>query len=783
MSSTWLLMLRGLRQSPFQAVAMAFLTALSTALLTIGVLNSAQFPTAYDARLDELNTADIVFELDDAEKVTFVEDTLRGDSRVTAVEEAEHVYGTSGSVAVRDGELSNELQIYDLDDSLARGQVAVRSETAEPLPDGVYVPQQLSVLGDYKLGDRVTFDTGAGEVTGSIQGFIERPYFTSNSMGIYSIAVPAERFDAFVAEHPGLVPVTIVQANLADGATAARVASDLQDALTTEFGASTELTWYDRELLATITTMPAMITSMLLLAFVVIITGVVVVVLAYLCAQRIQRDLVGIGTLKAIGMSAARIRLALLGMFAGLTALGIAIGTAVTYAVAPTLAASYSVQAGFEWTPEFSWAALGLSVLLVGGATVVATLVGTRKVSRYSPIAALRGTVSTHSFTRNVLPLDRSRGATSWLLAMKTALQNRGQLVSVGVVIALFTFAGVFAVTMANAVVNNQRAFTDLVSGGIADITAVAADDEDVAGLIERVEAVPGVASAYAESTIEVNTDAGVRLDTNVLSDADALRYDPTVEGRLPVHDNEISVGVKFAQDNGLAVGDTISITYAGETRELIISGLSQGTRQLGLLAFLSEAGLQAFAPDARLAAIAINAVDGTDFAALTEQLRDEFGDAFVEVTDMSTVIGAELDTYVSLVLGFSQAVLAIAAVVIVLVLWLMISTLLRERRRDFGLMRAVGYTWPQLAGQVALSYAPLLTVSVAVGAVLGALLFNPLITAMLIGLGISNANLPVVGEHVAILAVVTVAFGILVALALASRTQRISPSELLREA
>jgi ABC-type antimicrobial peptide transport system permease subunit len=97
--------------------------------------------------------------------------------------------------------------------------------------------------------------------------------------------------------------------------------------------------------------------------------------------------------------------------------------------------------------------------------------------------------------------------------------------------------------------------------------------------------------------------------------------------------------------------------------------------------------------------------------------------------------------------------------------------------------MRAVGYTWPQLAGQVALSYAPLLAVSVAVGAVLGALLFNPLITGMLIGMGVSNANLPVVGEHVAVLAVATVAFGVLVALGLASRTQRISPSELLREA
>jgi putative ABC transport system permease protein len=779
MSSTWLLILRGLRQSPFQAVSVVVLTALSTALLTIGVLNSTQFPAAYAERLDELHTADLVFGVDGGQ-VEVVEQTLRDDPRVESIDPAEPLFTMSASVATREGDITNEVLVYGLDDALARGQLAIRSELAEDLADGIYVPHQLSVLGDYELGDRVVFDTGAGEVTGSIQGFIERPYFTSNAMGIYSIAVPTERLDAFVAAHPQLSPLTMVQAHLAPGATAAAVASDVQDALATAYGPSSPLTWFEREMLETYSTLPAMITSMLLLAFVVIITSVVVVVLAYLCAQRVQRDLVGIGTLKALGMSAARIRLALLGMFAGLTLLGIAIGTIATYLIAPTLAAGYSEEAGFEWTPAFSWAALGLAVLFVGGATVAATLVGTRKVGKYSPIAALRGTVSTHSFTRNVLPLDTSRGATAWLLAMKTALRNRAQLVSVGVVIALFTFAGVFAITMSNAVINHQRNFTDLLSGGMADVAVTVADDApDVAGLVERVSELDGVDSAYAESTIEVKTDAGVRLDTSVLSDGAALRYDPTVEGRLPVHDNEIAVGVTFAHDYDVGVGDTVSITFAGETRELLVSGIVQGTRQLGLLGFLSESGLQSFAPDARLATIAINAVDGTDMTELIAQLRAEFGSSFAEVTDLATVVGAQLDMYVALVLAFSQAVLVIAAVVIVLVLWLMISTLLR----DFGLMRAVGYTWPQLAGQVALSYAPLLAVSVAVGAVLGALLFNPLITGMLIGMGVSNANLPVVGEHVAVLAVATVAFGVLVALGLASRTQRISPSELLREA
>ena len=185
---------------------------------------------------------------------------------------------------------------------------------------------------------------------------------------------------------------------------------------------------FDRDIYARVSTMPASITAMLLLAFVVIITAAVTVVLAYLCAQRLRRDLASIGILKAIGYTGSGIRVAFLVMFLTLALTGVVLGTVVTYPLASVLASGYSARAGFEWNPVFSPLALAICLLVIPGSAVIATLFGTRRASRYVPVAALRGTLSTHSFARNPVPLEHSRGPIGWLLARKTAARNSARV-------------------------------------------------------------------------------------------------------------------------------------------------------------------------------------------------------------------------------------------------------------------------------------------------------------------------------------------------------------------
>ena len=788
-SSTALLVQRGLRQAPLQAVATVLLSALSAALIGIGVLNSAQFPAAFEQRLDALHAADVVIMPGDEAAANTAGRMLQADPRVQTVDR-ESLLNFFAEV-VRDSEggdspgFAADVYLFDLSTPMAQRSTAIRSEATEIFPDGVYVPQQLHDSRGYQLGDRFELQTSSGIVPLRVQGFLERPFLGSNTFGMFGVAMTATQYAAFTTTHPQVYTPTWLSVTLHQRSDAADVVADLQADLGRSPGYDPANFYsFDRDIYALVSTMPAMITAMLLLSFVVIIIAAVTVTLAYLCAQRLRRDLASIGILKALGYTGGRIRVALLTMFLALAFVGVGLGTAVTYLLAPGLASSYSTRAGFEWNPHFSPLALGICLLVIPGSAVIATLFGTRKAVRYAPVAALRGTLSPHSFARNPLPLEHSRGPIGWLLAAKTAARNSAQLVGMSVVVVLFSFASMFAVAMMDAATNNQRLFNDVITGGIPNLRLTLAEPSLSARtpLVAKLSAIDGVSAAVPSKEITVRDSEGSELDIGIFSDTTAPRYNPVEQGRLPVHENEIAVGLRYAGIAGMNVGDEIEVEYADETRSMLVTATIQGTRSLGMIGMMSEAALHGFDKTAQLTEVSVYAEEGVDAAALLRDIESELADDIASSVNIDLEVGAESATYTSLIVAFAQTVLAITVVVVTLVLWLMVATLLAERRRDFGVMRALGYTWPQLARQVALSYLPPLAVAVTAGVLLGAATFNPIMGLMLRDLGGGNPSFPMRAEQVAMLGGALIALLALLLFALTARIQRISPSELVRD-
>lgn len=794
MRSTWLLAKRGLKQAPFQAVATVILSALCAALIGIGVLNSVQFPAAFEDRLDELHTADLVVGMSDPAFVDRTEEVLLADERVEGVEREPLLGFTTsidraGSASGGSGEAESvnaNIYLFDFEAPSAARSTVIRDTSPEVFDDGVYVARQLFDSYGYRLGDRIELSTpGGGSLAFTVQGFFERPFFGSNSFGMLGIAFSAEHYERLLEAHPELPERTMLPVMLRDTDDADAVISAAQTELGHDpaFDPAT-FNSFDRGLYTSVSTMPAMITAMLLIAFVVIITAAVAVIIAYLCGQRLRRDLSSIGILKALGFSGARIRAALIAMFLGLSFAGVALGTAITYLIAPVLARDYSARAGSVWQPQFSLLALGIAVIVVTVPIALATLIGTRRAVRYAPVEALRGTVGVHSFTRNPFPLDRSRGPITWLLALKTAGHNSAQLIGVVLVVALFSFASVFATVMMNSATNHQRLFKDAISGGISNVmlSLDTSDDGERDALIDRIAAHDGVEVVVPAVEIDLSGPDSSKMYTSVVSDPALVRYNPLVEGRLPVHENEVAVGVRYAKVASIRPGDEVEFALAGETRSLLVTGLIQGTRSLGMIGLMTEDALQGFDDEAHITDIAIFTEEGVDAAALIRDLERDLGDRIGKVSNVDAEVGPEAKTFIDLVVVFAQSVLAITVLVVALMLWLMVSTLLGERRRDFGVQRALGYTWPRLAAQLTLSYLPLIALGVTLGAILGAVCFNPLLGAMLGDLGLSHPAFPVVPWQVALIAggLILVASALLTALS--AGIQRISPSELIRE-
>ncbi|MBQ3968774.1 MAG: FtsX-like permease family protein, partial [Lachnospiraceae bacterium] len=91
---------------------------------------------------------------------------------------------------------------------------------------------------------------------------------------------------------------------------------------------------------------------------------------------------------------------------------------------------------------------------------------------------------------------------------------------------------------------------------------------------------------------------------------------------------------------------------------------------------------------------------------------------------------------------------LSISAVVIMLILFLFIKTLLYNKRKDYGIYKAIGYTSKDLILQTAASFMPAIVISVVIFSVLSYILANPYMQTIMVNFGLMKCTfaIPVPG-------------------------------------
>ena len=124
--------------------------------------------------------------------------------------------------------------------------------------------------------------------------------------------------------------------------------------------------------------------------------------------------------------------------------------------------------------------------------------------------------------------------------------------------------------------------------------------------------------------------------------------------------------------------------------------------------------------------------------------------------------------------------ILALSAVIIAFVLYLLVRTMLNQKNRDYGIMKALGYTSGQLILQTALSFMPTVILSTAVGLVLCCFIINPLMALFLGEVGIVKCTFAVPVGFTALAGAGLVLFAFATLCLLSLRIRKIAPRVLL---
>ena len=137
---------------------------------------------------------------------------------------------------------------------------------------------------------------------------------------------------------------------------------------------------------------------------------------------------------------------------------------------------------------------------------------------------------------------------------------------------------------------------------------------------------------------------------------------------------------------------------------------------------------------------------------------------------------------YIAAVYAIMLMILIITVIVVVMILYLVIKTMIIKRKKEFGVMKAIGYSTIQLMNQISISFLPVIITGVACGGVLGLLFTNPLLSVLLSSAGVNRLDFIIHLPTILMLCVGIFILAYAVSMLVALRIKKISAYGLITE-
>jgi len=324
-------------------------------------------------------------------------------------------------------------------------------------------------------------------------------------------------------------------------------------------------------------------------------------------------------------------------------------------------------------------------------------------------------------------------------------------------------------------------------------------EDGAVTGTVPRdlateVAGVDGVRQAIPEvqgPIVLVGADGTAVQSTQAPSFAfPYLDEDPAVEvveGRGPERAGEVALETATLESSGLAIGDETQAVLGGQVTDVEVVGrVDMGGPMAGATIVLVDAdtAYALFAPDDGVADIAVYAADGTTPEQLVERLTP------LAPTGAEVVTGQELrdDSKAAIddMLGFVTTFLLVFAAIALFVGAFIISNTfamsVRQRMREFALLRAVGASPAQVFASILVQAAVVGLLGSAIG-VAGGLGLVQGLKAVLASAGMDlGGDIPVDGATIGVSLAVGTLVSVLAAAVPARRAALVPPVEAMRD-
>jgi len=647
-----------------------------------------------------------------------------------------------------------------------------------PLTDNaIYIPYFIMRSGGYRVGDDFKLNLSGTELNFTVAGSTAEIMFGAQFNTIHRFYVSEARFSELEKQFPenGL---TLISARFENSETGVLFQADYNKVISTD-GLYFDLT-YDNAKQAR--TMIPLIAAIVVTAFALILLAVSLMVIRFRIANSIEESMTNIGTQKAVGYRSAEIVAAIVVQYAGIALSGGLAGIALSQAIIPSITKLLEPLVALVINLGFDAVSVVISLGFVLLAAALISFISARRINKLHPLVALRGGLTAHSFKKNALPLDKGHGPLSLLLALKLLFQNKKQAVAVGIIVAAVTMASVAGIAVNYNMNEGRNSFARSLFGEMPEVNFVLKSGEDGAAFGERLLARPEVRKVlgYEVAATLLVDETGILA--TVVEDCALLEGNMIIDGRYPRHNNEIALGPSILKVAGKKIGDTVMVKSGRNEKEYLITGIVQFMQSNGFNGIITDGGIREIQPDFIFTSFNAYLTDEADTKTLIDGVRAAEGAIFDSIMDVQDNLKSTMDTISGVFAAVAIGIVAVTALVVILVLYMVIKAAILQRRRELGIQKAVGFTTFQLMNQIALNMTPMILFGVILGAIAGYFGLNPMMTALMSGMGIVRVQLPVpIGQTITV-GIALVALAYAVSLLIAWRIRKVSAYAMISE-
>ncbi len=662
--------------------------------------------------------------------------------------------------------------------TLNRTEVIIEDESvAAPY---IYLPYQFFTSGGEKIGDVYSFELMGAKYDLNVRGFINTTYFGCNNTGMYEFILDDVTYAALWEKDRASAETIVVSFELKDGVKAGKF----------KIEAGNNVLSRNPDAIALAALLPETISgksfmSLILAVSFLTVTSIVVVVITMMLtnciSNYIRENMKTIGALKAMGYTGRDIARSLHLLFTALAVVGSVVGAGLSYTLMPVMAKIVVGQMGVPYKVSFVPVCSLIPVVFIVLFTFFVTALSAKRIRKIDPIVALRDGIGTHNFKKNHVRLDKSSLGLTLSLAGKTLFTNFKQNMITFFVTGLLMFLCVVGLLMYENFNRKPQLgiLTFETCGGVAAFD-YEVKDEALTFLEERND----ISNIRRMIQLNLNYNNEERFVTYVFDDVSKMNNkNVCYKGRLPKYDNERAVSGKFASEYGYSIGDEIKLDYGAKSFSYLITGLVQTCNNAGREAVISEAGADHLIDFTYSPAYFWYDCDGRATSQkVLDDCTDRYGDHVVSTMNFYETLEGNLTTFKGISSLMLILVCGIAAVVTVLILYLLIKAFIYNKRKDYGVYKALGYTSGSLVLQTALSFMPSIVASAAVFSVGSYFAANPYMTLImrLFGLMKCQFAIPVSGVFAIAAGLVVVAF--VFSVILSGRIRKIEPYKMLIE-